>query len=181
MSEDFLYPADEFLLLGKIAKAHGLRGEVKVFLHSGQPENIQNYQELILVDQAGKCFTPLTILKSRCQGKTAIVQFASITNRTLAEEIEGRGVLLAIENLPEINEDEYYWHEFLGKSVVDIHGKTIGKVDHIFPNGAQDILVVKSANEEILIPVTKSIIVEETAEQLTINPPPGLIELNTGS
>lgn len=178
MAEEFDYPADEYLLLGKIAKAHGLRGEVKMFLHSGQPENLQGYKELVLVDRSGELFGPLIVQKSRNQGKSAIVQFASVTSRSEAELIEGRGVLLAKRDLPAIDENEYYWHQYLGKTVIDLTGRMLGRVEHIFPNGAQDVLVIKAADKEILIPVTKEIVVGETAGELTIDPPPGLVDLN---
>ncbi|EKD35202.1 MAG: hypothetical protein ACD_75C02005G0003 [uncultured bacterium] len=183
MAEDFHYSADEYLLLGKITKAHGMRGEVKVFLYSGQPENIRSYKELFLIDRQGELFGPFAILRSRDQGKLAIVQFASVTDRNQAEEIEGRGVLLAKTDLPEIPEDEYYWHQYIGKAVVDVTGKNLGRVAQIFRTGLQDVLVIKGidADEEILIPVTREIIVGETAGELTVDPPPGLLELNSGS
>lgn len=183
MVEDFSYPAGEYLLLGKVSKAHGMRGEVKIFLYSGQPENLRSYKELFLIDRQGTLLGPLSVLRSRDQGKLAIVQFASVTDRNQAEEIEGRGVLLAKTDLPEIADDEYYWHQYLGKAVVDVAGKNLGRVEHIFRTGLQDILVIKSvdADEEILIPVTREIIVGETAGELTVDPPPGLLELNSGS
>lgn len=180
MTEEFDYPAGEFLLLGKIVKAHGLRGEVKMFLHSGQPENLQDYKELILVDRSGELLGPLTVQKSRNQGKFAVVQFASVTSRSQAESIEGSGVLLAKQDLPDIGENEYYWHQYLGKTVIDLTGRVLGRIEHIFPNGAQDVLVIRSADREILIPVTKEIIVGETAGELTVDPPPGLVDLNAG-
>lgn len=181
MAEDLHYPADEYLLLGKIAKAHGLRGEVKVFLHSGQPENIRNYKELLLVDRTGKLLGPLSVLRSRAQGKIAIVQFASIVSRSQAEEMEGLEVMLAKVDLPETAADEYYLYQYIGKVVIDLTGKVLGKVEDIFRNGVQDVLVVRRVGgEEILIPVAKEIIVDETAEELTIDPPPGLLELNAG-
>ncbi len=183
MVEDFQYPADEYLFLGKVARAHGLRGEVKVLLHSGQPENIRSYKELFLIDLRGELFGPLSVLRSRSQGKLAIVQFASVTNRDQAEAIEGRGVLLAKADLPEISEGEFYWYQYIGKAAVDATGKDLGKVRHIFRNGLQDVLVLKKpdSDEEILIPATKEIIVGDTAEGLIIDPPPGLLELNAGS
>lgn len=182
MIEGFPYPAEEYLLLGKIAKAHGLRGEVKISLYSGQPENLRGYRELFLIDRRGKMSGPLTLLGSRDQGKSAIVRFASVTDRNQAEAMEGLGVLLAKADLPEIAEDEYYWHQYLGKTVVDVGGKTLGRVEHLMRTGPQDVLVIKSAagDEEILIPITREILVGETAGTLTVDPPPGLLELNSG-
>ena len=180
MTPDYVFPADKYLLIGKVAKAQGLHGELKLYLHSGQPENVAGYSELVLINRAGVISSPLAILKSRVQGKAAIVRLASITNRTEAELLQDHGVLLARKHLPAIGENEYYWHQYQDKLVVDLEGKIIGRVDRLFTTGAQDVLVVKAGKEEILIPVTKSILVDETAEKLVVNPPPGLIELNIG-
>jgi 16S rRNA processing protein RimM len=179
MTSDYVYPADKFLLLGKVAKAHGLLGELKIFLYSEQPENVADYSELNLVSRIGSISAPHPVLKSRVHGKAVIVQLATIANRTQAEAVEGYGVLLAKKHLPAIGENEYYWHQYENKSVVDLAGNTIGRVEHLFTTGAQDILVIKMGKEEVLIPVTKEILVGETADTLIVDPPPGLIELNT--
>jgi 16S rRNA processing protein RimM len=177
MAEDYSYPASEYLLLGKVVKSHGLRGEVKVYSFSGQPENFLEYKELVLVDSRGGLTFALAVENIRVQGKTAIVKLATVNSRNRAEEIEGMGVLLAKNLLPQTAEDEYYWYQYEGKLVLDQNGQTIGRVESLFSNGAQDILVVKSATKEILIPMTKSILVRETAEELVIDPPPGLLDL----
>ena len=109
------------------------------------------------------------------------MKLTPINTREQAEEIEGKGVLFSKTLLPETAEDEYYWYHYEGKLVVDVNGVTIGKVESLFNNGAQDVLVVKSGQEEILIPVTKSIIVSETAEELIVDPPPGLLDLTNES
>ncbi|MDK9709341.1 MAG: ribosome maturation factor RimM [Desulforhopalus sp.] len=178
---DFSYPDDEYLLLGKVVKAHGLRGEVKIFLFSGQPENLKGYREIVLAGKNGRLSAPHVILRSRAQGKAAVVQLASIANRVQAEQIEGDAVLLARKHLPAVGDNEYYWHNYQDKLVVGLEGNTIGRVTHIFTNGAQDVLVVKTAGEELLIPITKGILVGETAEKLIVDLPPGLMELNSNS
>lgn len=177
MTEEYPYQTDKYVLLGKITKAQGLRGEVKIFSFSGQPENFLGYQELVLISKTGIISSPLAVENLRIQGKTAIVKLASITNRNQAEEIEGRGVLFAKDLLPEPADDEYYWYRYEGKMVRDLNGRNIGRVESLFNNGAQDILVVKSGEEEILIPITNNIVVRETAEELIVDPPPGLLEL----
>jgi len=177
MTEEYLYPTDKYVLLGKITKAQGLRGEVKIFSFSGQPENFLGYRELVLVSKTGTISSPLAVENTRIQGKSVIVKLASVTNRNQAEEIEGKGVLIAKDLLPEPAADEYYWYRYEGKLVRDLDGRNIGRVESLFNNGAQDILVVKSAKEEILIPITKSILVRETDEELIVNTPPGLLDL----
>lgn len=177
MTEEYSYPTDKYVLLGKITKAQGLRGEVKIFSFSGQPENFQEYRELVLVGKTGTISHPLVVENRRIQGKTVIVKLVSISNRNQAEEIEGKGVLLAKDHLPEPVGDEYYWYRYEGKLVRDLNGRNIGRVKSLFNNGAQDILVVKSGKEEILLPITKSILVRETGEELIVDPPPGLLDL----
>lgn len=177
MTDYFPYPTDAYILLGKVTSAHGLRGEIKIFSYSGQPENFSGYKEIVLVDTAGNLSTALAVEKFRIQGRTVIAQLASINSRDLAEKIDGRGVLLAKDLLPETGEDEYYWYQYEGKLVLDQEGHSIGRVRSLFNNGAQDIMVVESGEKEILIPITKSIIVKETDEYLLVNPPPGLLDL----
>lgn len=177
MEEEYRFPTDLYLLLGRVTKAHGLRGEVKLFLHSGQPENLGEYRELHLVDRRGLINGPFAVLRHRLQGKGAIVLLKTIDDRSRAEEIEGRGVLLAKSLLPELDTDEYYWHRLLGKTVVDGQGKSVGTIERLFHNGAQDVLVITAGKREILIPMTKSIVIGETETTVIVDPPSGLLEL----
>ena len=62
MEQKYSFPSGDFLLLGKVAKAHGMRGEVKIFPYSGQPENIKAYKELVLVNERGDLSHPLAVL-----------------------------------------------------------------------------------------------------------------------
>lgn len=181
MAEDFSYPADRYILLGKVAKAHGLRGEVKILCYSGQPENFYGYREVVLISGDGRLSPTLTVKSVRIRGKSIVARLATIESRNRAEEIEGHGVLLARDQLPDTAEDEYYWYQYQGKMVVDQSGRVIGRVTNLFNNGAQDILVVDSGQAEILIPVTREIVVKETAEALVVDPPPGLLDLTENS
>ena len=175
---DVKYPKDKYLLVGKTTKPHGLRGEVKIYCYSGQPENFLEYKELTLCDLKGELTGPIAVTKSRVQGKTAVVKFASIGDRTAAESIEGYGVLLLKEHLPETAPGEYYWHQYEGKQLVEKDGTFIGTVKKIFNSGAQDILVVQTKNDEVLIPVIDNFIVEEDDARIVVELPPGLLEIN---
>ncbi len=181
MSREFNYPTDRYLLIGRVGKPHGLRGEFKLICFSGQPESILSYTKLVLVDHKGNVSEPLATRKSRVQGKNAVITLETIDDRDQAEAIVGAGVLVAKEDLPEAREDEYYWHHLEGQELVGIDGRVIGTVVSLFNNGAQDILVVSAGSDEVLIPVTKEIVVGEKGGALIIDPPPGLLELNKSS
>lgn len=178
MIEEFSFCKEKYLLIGKIGKPHGLRGELRLVSYSGQPENLEHYHQLYLVNSRAKITPPLVVERIRSQGKHPIVKFAAINDRSGADEVVGAGVLVARSDLPAADDGEYYWDDFIGKRLVNRKGDELGVVRHIFNNGAQDILVAVKDCREYLIPVTKTIVVEVKEDALLIDPPPGLFELN---
>jgi 16S rRNA processing protein RimM len=181
MTDDFLYPAASHLLIGKVLEPHGLKGEVKIFSFAGQPENIQHYKKLVLVTPSGQLSPPYSMVKCRIKGKSAIVQLSSVRDRNGAEAITGMGVLILKEDLPQPGKDEFYLYPMEGLPVVTTQGRRLGTVTHIFSNGAQDLLVVQDNDEEYLIPILDTIIIHRDAEKIIIEPPPGLLEINSGN
>lgn len=179
MTDDFHYPADSYILIGKVIVPHGLKGEIKIFSFAGQPENIQHYKNLVLVSPSGILSQPYSVNKCRVKGKSAIVHLASINDRNSAEAITGMGVLILKEDLPQPGEDEFYLRQLEGLTVVTVDGLCLGTVTSIMSNGAQDLLVVQDKDEEYLIPILDSIIIQRDAEKIVIAPPPGLLEINS--
>ncbi len=178
MTEEFIFPADQFLLIGKIVKPHGIQGEVKIYSYSEQPENLLSYKHLVLVDVKGTLSSTLEIQKCRIQGRKAIAKIASVTNRNQAENLQGMGVLLDKDFLPQASEEEYYWYQLKGLTVKTKQGNVLGIVKHVFSNGAQDIMVINDGTSEYMVPVHTDIIVEHNDKGIVINPPPGLLEIN---
>lgn len=178
--DEYPYPADRYLLLGKTGRAHGLHGEIRIHCYSGDGATLSEYRELVFCDRSGRLTPPLAVLTSRPHGQNAIVRITASSNRDAAEKLEGLAVLVDREQLPVADIGEYYWHEITGKTVKTVDGKVLGRVDRLFFNGAQDILVIAVEGEEILIPMTRQIVVSEGPEWLVIDPPPGLLEINAG-
>jgi len=179
MTDDFVFPHEEFILVGKVVKPHGLRGEVKIFAYSDDVETLQHYATFILVDKQGQLSPSLHVEKARIQGKTVVLKLRSINDRNSAEALQGMGVLVAKENLLEVDEGEYYWFQLYDLPVFTEDGVELGTITSVFSNGAQDIMVVQRGKDEFLIPVLESIIKEQTEKKVVISPPPGLLEINT--
>ena len=179
MTDDFRYPADTYILIGKIIVPHGLKGDVKIFSFAGQPENIEHYKKVVLVSPSGQLSRPYAIEQFRIKGKSAVVRLDSVTDRNGAEAITGSGVLILKEDLPQPGEDEFYLSQMEGLTVVTVDGLTLGTVTNIMSNGAQDLLVVQDKDEEYLIPILDSIIIHHDAEKIVVAPPPGLLEINS--
>lgn len=180
MSDDFSYPAETYILIGKILEPHGLKGEVRIFSFAGQPENIQHYKKLVLVTPGGKLSSPYSTEKFRIKGKSAIVRLESVNDRNGAEAITGMGVLILKEDLPQPENNEFYLYQMEGLAVITDQGRRLGTVTGIFSNGAQDLLVVQDNDQEYLIPILDSIILHQDTEKIVIAPPPGLLEINSG-
>ena len=179
MADSFSFPADQYVLIGKISKAHGIRGELKLIPYSGDSKSITRHKSLTLITAANEILPSRTIKKCRAGGKAAIVLLEGINNRNQSEELTGCGVLVAKTALPRLQEEEFYLHELEGVEVKTVEGAHVGVVDAFFDNGSQDILVVKQGKQEFLIPLIPGMITQRDNSCLTIAPPPGLLEINS--
>jgi len=180
MVDDFTFPEDRFLLVGKITKPHGLKGEVKVFAYSADPASLTQYHRAMLVGGDGRLSPEMAIERSRVQDRVAILKLGGIDDRDEAQRLQGAGMLVYQEDLPAAEDDEYYWYRLYDLPVETAEGRYLGRVKSIFSNGAQDIMVVDDGRSEYLIPLIDSVIKEQTEEGVVITPPPGLLEINAG-
>lgn len=142
---------------------------------SGFPERIQP-EALFYLGSERK---PVTIKSVRGHNEGLLVSFEEISGR---EAWAGkRNVLLyaRAEELPALDEDEYYHHELIGLRVSDLEGKLLGQLSEILETGANDVyVVVDEGGREALIPATTGVIKEINLDQkmMLIEPIPGLLE-----
>lgn len=169
---------DRYLLIGKVVKAHGIKGEVKLHPYADDPANIVHYRELMLRGGPAGGGRAYDVHRCRPQGKLAIVALADIVDRDQAEELIGCEVWVDKEQLPELDDDEFYWHEFVGLTVVTEEGRELGSVSSLMSTGAHEVMVVTGRGREYLIPARPEFIVHRDAQRLVIAPPPGLLEIN---
>lgn len=167
--------------IGEIVKPHSIRGEVKVYPYSGQPENFRDYRQVVLQEQAAGGMSAYKVVNSRGQGKLAILQLEGVTDREAAAALSGRTVWVKKSDFPALKADEYYWHQLEGLMVATVAGRELGRVASLFHTAAHDIMVVTGAGREYLIPVKAEFIreIDERHGKLLIEPPPGLLEANT--
>jgi len=171
---------DDLVMVGEIVKPHGIRGEVKVYSYSGQPENFKLYKSIVLQEPAGSRTAIYKVVKSRAQAKLAILQLEGVTSREAAEALQGSILWLKKADFPELDSDEYYWHQLIGLQVCTESGRELGTVAGLFATRAHDVLVVTGKGREYLIPGKEEIIkeIDEGKGRLSITPPPGLLEVN---
>lgn len=151
------------LEVGKIAKPHGLRGEVVVELFTNRDERVAKGSQLHTSE--GR---ELVVQSSRRHQHRWIVKFNDVDSREAADELHG-AVLLA----EPIDDPEALWvHELLGMKVVDAEGVARGVVKNIVANPAGDLIETDLGH---LIPLR--FVTEKTTELILVDPPSGLFDL----
>jgi 16S rRNA processing protein RimM len=152
------------LEIGRIDKAHGLRGEVVVEAISNRDERFLPGSVLYLAGE------PRAIATSRRHQNRWLVRFEGIDDRTAAEAL--RGTLLTGDVLDALPESEVWVHELIGSSVRDREGTDLGTVVAVEANPAHDILVTA---EGVLIPIV--FVVEQGDGRVVVDLPEGLLQL----
>jgi 16S rRNA processing protein RimM len=125
--------------LGRIAAAHGIRGEVLIEAYTEPPENIAAYGPL--TDRAGA-----RVFKIECQRVTpkgVVARLAGVSNRGAAEALKGIDLYVARDRLPPAAEGEFYHADLIGLSAMDTEGRHIGEIIAVQNYGAGDLLEVR--------------------------------------
>jgi 16S rRNA processing protein RimM len=172
------------LVVGRIGRPHGIRGEVSVEVRTDDPADRFVAGRALATDPAES--GPLTIEQIRWHSGRLLVRFAGFDDRDAAETL--RGVLLVIDSAdlpPSGDSDEYYDHELVGLTAVTVDGVKIGTVSEVRHFG-QDLLVIDRATGDVgpgeedgvvLVPFVAALVpeVDVSAGRVVIDPPPGLL------
>lgn len=170
------------IAVGKIAKAHGIKGELKVYPFSGRPDDFCDYRLLTLIGPDKSMSRVYEVEYCRPLENLVLLQLAGLSGRSAAEELRGWEVRIARELLPTPGAGIYYWHELAGLSVLSDTGQALGRITSLLATDAHDILVITGAGSEYLIPVVDECVagLAPDGKALIVTPPPGLLEMNAG-
>lgn len=151
---------DTSFTIGKVTGVHGLNGNLKVWSFAESVDTFCPGTSVLLKsdEEPGEIFV---ILRALPHKKGIILSLEGINSRNLAEDLIGKEILINRDQLPEPEEDSWYWQDLLGLDVVDNQKGFIGKVTHIFPTGANDVLVVTDVTDrdkETLVPMHKNFV-----------------------
>jgi 16S rRNA processing protein RimM len=172
------------LVVGRVARPHGIRGEVTVEVRTDDPDLRFAPGSVLATEPAAQ--GPLTISASRWHSGRLLVTFAGYADRDQAEDL--RGTLLVIDSAevtPAADPEEFHDYQLIGLDVLTSAGEPVGVVTDVLHQG-QDLLVIRppdggAAREqrEVLVPFVAAIVpeVDVAAGRLVIDPPPGLLEL----
>ncbi|CAN5653919.1 ribosome maturation factor RimM [soil metagenome] len=170
------------VVVGRIGKPHGVRGEVTVDLRSDEPERRYADGAVLRVEApSGSAFPhrTLTVTRSRWHQTTLLVTFEQLTDRTTAEA--ARGVVLhatiAADETPE-DPEEFYDHQLVGLAAYDLDGAHLGEVTGLVHGGAQDLLAIRALDgRDTLVPFVVALVpeVDVAGNRVVVADRPGLV------
>jgi 16S rRNA processing protein RimM len=168
------------LVVGRIVRPHGLRGEVAVEVRTDEPQQRLAVGATLATEPATA--GPLTVATTRWHAGRLLVRFAGYQDRTRAGELAGLLLVVDSAELPDpADPDEFRDHQLIGLRVVTVGGQPVGAVTDVLHYG-QDLLVIAGEGDrngaDILVPFVPQIVpeVDVAAGQIVIDPPPGLLD-----
>ena len=158
----------DFLEIGKIVKAQGLKGRVKVlsYLESGG-EMLQSLDEVFISQGKDKRIS-YALKYFHVKGKCFYLDIVGIENIDQAEALLGCSVLVPAAKMGALPEGEYYWQQLIGLKVMTEEGTLIGTLAEIFPTGSNDVFVCRSGAKEILLPAIADVVLTVDLEKKTM-------------
>ncbi|AEM81684.1 ribosome maturation factor RimM [Streptomyces violaceusniger] len=166
------------LVVARIGRAHGIKGEVTVEVRTDEPELRLGPGAVLTTEPASA--GPLTIESGRVHSGRLLLRFEGVRDRSAAEAL--RNILLIAEVDPEeLPEDpeEFYDHQLIDIDVVTVDGTEVGRISEISHLPYQDLLIVKRPDGgEVMIPFVSEFVpeIDLEAQRAVIDPPPGLLD-----
>lgn len=167
------------LRVGRLVKAHGLKGALKLELYTDNPARrfLPGAEFTLQVPEASPWHgKTITVREYRVMNGNPVVFFEDVDDRTAAESLV-RAILWIDQNDDETEDNAWFDHQLVGLDVVrgdEVIG-TLARVEHL---PAQDLLIVKVGSEEVMVPFVEAIVptVDVAGGRIVVTPPPGLFE-----
>jgi 16S rRNA processing protein RimM len=169
-------------VVGRIARAHGLRGQVIVDPETDFPEERFQPGAELFIERGGKA-EPLRITTVRFHRARPIIGVDGVVTMTEAESLAGHELRVPLDRLAPLPAETFYRHDLIGCTVYTDRGVRVGEVSNVEGTLAGSRLVVDGSNGEILIPLAAEICkaIDVGGKRIVVDVPEGLLELNERS
>ena len=168
---------EDCFYLGRVAKTHGLKGEVTIKLDVDDPSAYAKMKHLFL--EINHVLTPYFVEHIKMNGDKLFVKIKDVDTIEMAQNLMGKEAYLPLEMLPKLSGKQFYFHEIVDFTVVDTEKGELGPVSQVLEYPTQAILQVMKGEKEVLIPILDHVIqkVDRQKRVLTITAPEGLIDM----
>ncbi|MGJ8586833.1 MAG: ribosome maturation factor RimM [Yoonia sp.] len=162
------------VIVGSIGGAFGVQGEVRLKSYCADPQAIADYTPLYTED--GRTFAQVVLTGQLKNGFTA--RLDGVVTKEDADALRNVNLYAPRDIMPSLPDDEYYYADLIGLTVVDTGGVTLGTVKNVMDHGAGDLLeiIVPGQSETVLLPFTQAAVptVDLSAKRIVADPPDGL-------
>ncbi len=142
---------DKQIIIGKIVAPHGVRGDIRILPLTEKPDLFLDLEYLLL--ESGK---KLTVKNARFQKRMILVTTKEVTSMNEAELLRDKHIYINAEDLPELEDDEFYVADLVGIPVYDLEGKQIGTFKDSLSTGSNDVYIIAVPGaKDILVPALK--------------------------
>jgi 16S rRNA processing protein RimM len=164
------------LVVGRIGRPHGIRGEVTVEVRTDDPQARFAPGTALATDplDAG----PLVVESMRWHKNILLLRFEGVGGRDAAEALRDTMLIIDSADIPPSDDpDEFHDHQLIGLSVVTADGQAVGEIVDVLHHG-QDLLVIRRGGGEVLVPFVKALVpeVDRAAGRVVVDAPPGLLD-----
>ena len=168
--------SDTRVIVGAIAGAFGVKGEVRLKSFCADPAAIADYTPLYSKD--GRRFATVVLTGAAANALTARID--GVATKEEADALKGTELYAERDQLPSLPDDEFYHADLIGLPVYDAGGQLLGKVKAVLNHGASDLLEIHSpgVKSTVLLPFTKAAVptVDLAAGRIVADPPAGIFE-----
>ncbi|MDZ4770142.1 MAG: ribosome maturation factor RimM [Chloroflexota bacterium] len=155
-----------YLLIGEILRPHGIRGELRMKLHTDYPERIARLEQVYLAPSVGSPqVTPYFVEGMRMNAPYGLLKLRGVEDRNGAERFRGLMVMVDFANAVPLEPGEFYLFQLIGVRVVTDEGVDLGTLREVLETGANDVYIIDSPTYgELLIPVIAETILKTDME-----------------
>ncbi|MCI4671564.1 MAG: ribosome maturation factor RimM [Bacteroidia bacterium] len=174
---------DDFIELGYVSKAHGMKGELKAVF---AVQDLSDFIDIPVfhLSKKGQGIQAYVIEDWKVQTeKQSVIKLEGIDSKPEAEALVGMTILFPEEELPELEEGHFYYFEVIGFQVVDTVLGPLGKIMDFADGAIHDIMIMEFKGHEVLITVADHIVglADFEKEELSVTLPEGLLEIYMGT
>ncbi len=146
-----------FLLVGRLGRPHGIRGEILMKVMTDFPERIQPGEIFFL----GADHIPVTVTGIRHHNKGLLIGLDGFNSREAVAELSNKDLFVSVDDRPPLPDGEFYMHELIGMHVISDEGQSLGILAEIIETGANNVFVVRGEDgTEVLLPNTEEVVLE---------------------
>lgn len=150
---------NEWFTVGKIVNTHGIDGEVRVISETDFPEERFSENEKLYVGFDLNTQPEIVFVESHRKHKQFdLVRFKHFNNINDVKRFKGTNIYIRKDQLHELDEGAFYYHEIMGCDVYTEEGAHLGKIKEVLSPGANDVWVVKTKGKDLLLPYIEPVV-----------------------